>query len=345
MIGTLGCGEYEVHVRTRGGAELVAVMPWTSLTWERVLDDTSAASVVADTDCCDLLSEIRSWQHEIGIYRDGVLVWAGPVFDPTAPAQAFQVEARDLSAWWDHRLIHSDYNFASPTDLATIFEVFSDDAMAPDNSPGLYVTTTPCGVDGVRQVLALQHQMAGQQLRDLARIGVDWTVVGRDVLAGGLVIPTEPIGTLTDEHFVSRPTVNRDGSEKANLWVVRGSGGTDLGDAIYGTAEDTTAATLDGLLESVATDSTILDSDSATAGAQSRVEITADILLVENAILAPSAPVTVSELVPGSLCDLRLGDPCYPASGRFRLQKVEGTAQASDGSEAITIVFQPPGTE
>ena len=55
--------------------------------WSRVLDDTSAAAItvngVSDTgpmhECCELLGSITPWEHEIGVYRNGLRVWSGPV--------------------------------------------------------------------------------------------------------------------------------------------------------------------------------------------------------------------------------------------------------------------------
>lgn len=343
---TLGCGTYDVYVLSRGGATLVAVFPWTTLAWERVLDDTSQASALANgypPGCCATLQNIRAWRHEIAIYRDGDLIWVGPVFVPKAPPQQYSIEARDITAWWDHRRIHEDHIYDVPTDLATIFKDISDDAMAPDPSPGLHVVPTPCGVEATLSLLAVQHLMAAQKLRDITTTGIDWTTVGRDVLVGGSVVPTASIGTFRDEHFAVPPTPKIDGSAQANSWLVRGSGTGVAGDTIYGLAEDSAAADADGLLESVATVSTLQDNDSSQAAAQSRVALTSAPLTIENCVLSPEAPFTIDQLVPGALCELALEQTCIPVFGPFRLQKVSGKAEGA--GETITVTFQPVGTE
>lgn len=348
----LGCGTYDVYILTRGGASLVASFPWTQVDWARVLDDTSEATSTADgypAECCADLSQIRPWQHELAVYRDGSLIWVGPIMEPKSPPPfKFNVEARDLTAWWDHRRIHDDHLYDTPTDLAVIFQDISDDAMAPDPSPGLSVATTPTGVTALLDLLAVQHLMAGPKLRDVANVGLDWTAVGRDVIAGGAVIPTGSIGTFYDSHFVTPPTPRLDGSSQANAWLIRGSGGGAAGDTIYGTAmADPDVIDRDGLLESVDTVSTLQDNDSAQAAAQSRVAITAEVILIENCILSPEAPFTIEELVPGALCDLALEQTCIPVFGQYRLYKVSGTARdggASGPIEQISLTFQPVGT-
>jgi hypothetical protein len=220
--------------------------------------------------------------------------------------------------------------------------------MAPDTTPGLNVHTTPCGVTGTMTLLELQHLVAGPKIRDLSRIGVDWTTVGRDVLAGGAAVPTESIGTFLDEHFVRSEgkgaTPKLDGTQQTNAWLVRGQGGGSAGDTVFGYDGDPAAAALDGLLESVATVSTIQDGDSALAAAQTRLALTSDVLTLESAILSPDAPFTIDQLVPGALCELALDSTCIPVTGPYRLQKVTVTASAPDG-EVVTLAFQPVGTD
>jgi hypothetical protein len=225
-----------------------------------------------------------------------------------------------------------------------IFEAFSADAMAPDPSPGLSVSTSPCGVTAVKTVLASQHQMAGQALRDIANVGIDWTAVVRTILAGGLVVPVSSIGTLSDDHFANPPTVHPVGPAQANRWVIRGSGGGAAGDTIYGVAQDNDCIDEDGLLESTASVTTIADNISAAAAALSRVALTCQVVAVDQAVLAPSAPFGIDDLIPGALADIVLAQTCIPFSGERRLQKVSVSASAQDGLEAVSITLQPPGT-
>lgn len=342
----LGCGSYDAYILTRGGGTLVAILPWNSLSFSRVLDDTSSASVEGaagqDSACCAALADIHPWQHELAIYRDNVLAWVGPIYDIRTPAGSFQIQARDLTAWWDRRLVHNDIDLPE-VDLATIFQAIADDAMAPDTSPGLTVATTACGVKGSRRILAAQHQMAGPALRDLTNTGIDWTAVGRVVRAGGLVIPATPIGTVIDEHFTSPPTPVLDGSQQSNSRTGRGAGGGELGDTVYATAVDAAAAIRDGLLEAVDSVSTITDVPSIIQYAESQLALTAEVIQVESCRLAPTAPFTFDNLVPGALAALSLFETCIPVAGSYRLKSVAVSAQAGQ-DDAVDVSFQPEGT-
>lgn len=342
----LGCGKYEVCVFTRGGGTLVAILPWTQLQWSRILDDTSSATVGGvigqDSDCCAALADIYPWEHEIVIYRNNEIVWVGPIFQMSTPPGSFSIEARDLTAWWDRRLVHNDVNLPE-TDLATIFQAIADDAMAPDPSPNLTVRTTASKIKGSRRILALQHQEAGPALRDLANVGIDWTAVGRTVLAGGLVIPTQPIGTLTDDNFVTPPTPVRDGSQQSNAPLVRGAGGGVLGDVFFAAAKDGAAVIRDGLLESVESVSTISDYNSATQAAASQLDLRSRFVGAESCQLAPSAPFSIDDLVPGALCQVNCQETCLPIVGEFRLKQVSVSASFGQ-DDSIDITIQPKGT-
>jgi len=340
-VATLGCGEYEAFVTTRGGLRIIGgALPWTALSWGRALDDTSEATLdgVSGADCCDVLAVARPWRHELAVYRDGVRVWSGPLIRVNAPVEAAKLTARDLTAWWDRRFVHDDHSFAA-TDLATVFRQISEDAMEPDNTPGLYVETTPSGVLADLDVLGAQHKRAGPLLRDLANIGIDWTVVDRRILAGGLVVPTTSIGPFLIEHFVQTPTVTIDGAAQANVWHVV-SGGGSQGDSVHGHAQDQNAINADGYLEDVATVSTIQEAALAEEAAASRLALTTEPLLVERVVLSPDAPFAIDDLVPGTVCQLCL-ETCIPVDDYFRLKSVAVTAGGKE--EAVALTFEPLG--
>lgn len=347
----LGCGTYRVLVHTRATlASAVLELPWTALEYGRALDETSTAKVTVSGptgDCCDTFAGIGTWSHQLAIYRATgggahARVWSGPVVSREADADGLTLEARDLSAWLDRRFIHDDH-LHDGVDLTAIFADYFADAMAPDPVPAFTLEVTPSGAfpDGEREVLGSQHRIAGEELRELARTGVDWTVIDRVMIAGGEEVPTPPIATLLDSHFADVPKVADDGLERANRWVVAGAGGGAEGDEIVG--EFATAYGATGLLEGLASEPAILDAATALEAARSRAERTAgEQAFIEGGRLTADAPVTFATLVPGARLRVALGATCIPVRRVLRLAGVK--VSASVEGETVDVSLQPLGS-
>lgn len=350
----LGCGVYEIVMYLRGGVQEVGRLPFTHLEWNRTLDDTSEATVEiaglsgADPECCRVLGLLRGWKHELGIFRDRQRVWCGPLVTPKVSVRDDKATlvARDLSAWLDHRRLHVDHAYALTVDLALIFQEFIEDAMAPDNSPGLVVQAIECQIRGNHSVLAAEHKMAGIEIRSLSAMGIDWTVIDRTVLAGGVVVPTSPLNTLYDEHFVVVPDVTFDGLSQENYSGVRGIGSGSAGDSTYGEAITGSSQAEYGLLETVSSDGIAADNVVCEALATTRQSSLADpVPIIEGGVLSRTAPLNIAQLVPGAEVPLRLQSTCFPVSDDFRLAFVKVTADASPPKEEIQVGIIPLGTK
>lgn len=359
----LGCGVYEAAIYERGGQRIVGYVPWSSLDWERLLDDTSSASLSLTgvsgygPECCDVFGVAMPWEHELHVFRDTRRCWSGPIVRMEVDSDTVELEARDLSAWWDKRRIHRNHNFSGHpysdpvggefVDLSTMFEIYALDAMAPDNSPGLCVDVTPTGTLAERNVLASQHVRAGQILRELARAGIDWTLVDRLVVAGGLVLSVDPLPTLTDDHFREPPRIIIDGLKQENDAGVRGAGVGKRGDTLWASSRDGDSIGRCGLLEGDTTESGLEDIQLVRLAAQSRRDALKDaVATIEQGVLDDGIGVRIEDLIPGALAPVRLNRTCKLVSGTYRLARVSVSAVASSegGSESVTIVLQPEGT-
>lgn len=351
----LGCGSYQSFIRARGGNSTYMMLPSGTVNWTRVLCDTSdgtyeVASVgeIRNQDggqkCCDLLGGIRDWQHELAIIRSGEEVWVGPVITPTWGADDVSIDARDLSVWFDHRLIHYDHSHdLVAVDLSLIFQEVAIDAMAPDNSPGISVVPTSAGILSQRSYLAAQLLCAGQELRSISTTGVDWTFIARACLAGKLTNTLPTLGPFIDEHLVGVPKAHYDGTKSVNRQVTTGGGSGTAGPSVQGQAVDVPSRLADGLLETVTSDSTIsTNSEAAASAASSLARVVSNLPEIEDIVLAPNAPVAVSDLIPGRLVELNLSHTCVPIRGTYRLAKVTGKGTAT--GEQIALTLQTPGT-
>jgi len=344
----IGCTDYRVIVMTRGGGTAVMEVPWTQISWSRLLDETSSARVIAGgsgRDCCeeceDLLN-VRPWRNELAIFRGGQAVWIGPIVSLAVEDSDISIEARDLSAWLGKRLIHQDH-FLFGVDLVTIFTTFVADALAPDPSPNINVISTPSGILGDREVLATSFRICEDEIGELARTGVDWTCVLRDLTVAGQEIQTPPIGLLVDEHFVEVPQIEIDGSVQTNSVTVTGSGGGAYGENVFATQNSPPAVINDfGLLERVDSEAEIIDFGSVAQAAQTRLDRDAvPIAFIRSGRVVPDAPLDIDDLIPGARVIVQLSSPCIPVAGTFRLSGVD--VEVSN-EESITLTFQPIGT-
>lgn len=351
--GPLGDGDYSVRFMRRPtltqAASTIGELEATSGTWNRQLvttTDASATFAVGDDGAPDwarVLNDVVSvgpWRTEMEIWRDpGDLCWVGPMLDlvTTGDDDLVTVTARDMSAWWAVRglfqtIVHKD------VELATIFAEYLAIAFDSDN-PRITVVTTPTGIKGSRTVAASDLKMLSDVLPELVRSGVDWTVTNREFWVGGLTISqTDRLpGRLVDEHFVGSPQTHLSGSGMVNDARVRANKITGH----FGGPDD------DGvLLQGVQDESTIEDQASADWSAETWWDRVHDPLAYIDGDnqLAPGAPVSVEALVPGLTAFLDVeGAGVFPVRNLLRLERVAGSWNA-DG-DAISVTFQPPGTE
>jgi len=113
MVDKLGCGTYEAYFNERKGERHTCrIRNISSLSWNRKLNETSDATVSFslngwEAECCNCVETVDPWSHELSIYRDGAEVWCGPVINGGIDLNSMTAtyEARDLSAWFDHRWV------------------------------------------------------------------------------------------------------------------------------------------------------------------------------------------------------------------------------------------------
>ena len=103
---TLGCATHSYTITDRDGGNVNSSGILTAVTWNRVLNEVSSASViigVSGLDCCTELGSLRSWRHQLNIYRvselgASALVWAGPIVDVNWNQDQVSVSAVDVAS-------------------------------------------------------------------------------------------------------------------------------------------------------------------------------------------------------------------------------------------------------
>ncbi|KAA9379600.1 hypothetical protein F5972_08060 [Microbispora cellulosiformans] len=331
----VGCGVHTAAIHDRDGAMITPADTLIEVEWTRVLNaiSTAKATIYPSGDCCQAVDNVRSWRHKLVIYRDGRLVWEGPILDADWKYGGFEVQAGDVLSWLDRRVPHQDIEF-DETDLADIAEWLIEDGFAPDD-PGHSVQTI--GLAGITGGRAYSKDVGqtGDHLRDLADTGIDFTAVGSRIL----ILPedhTTRVGSLSDADFPDGLTVSEDGVGLATRWVVHGN------DKVVGEAGG--IHPYYGLLERVADESSIRKNSSAAAAARSRLRssLPAPVWIAsQQATLSPDAAVDVPSLVPGWCVDVTSTRTCRVITQSLKIMTVRVMENGS--GETVSVQLAPAG--
>lgn len=347
MTGPLGCGQHRAFLQERGGDGVLTELPWSSLSYGRQIDEISRASVsipvagITDEDCCWALDILQAWEHELAIFRDNEEVWVGPVGEPVYTQNAVTVPAQDLAAWFEVRILPFDRTYTA-TDLGTIFAQYVTDALSRDTSPGISVLASPVGVIGDRQVAAVQYRRAADELRELARTAIDWTMIGRTAHVGGEQVPGTTELIFVDGDLID-PTVTVRGLLAASEVIILGGAGHVAEVPVVGIAGGVDA--IIGLVQHSRNENSILDTNSAEVAADADLALTNPPPAFLEGRLDPSAGVGFADLIPGAIADVRMQVGCKRVSGMYRLLTVDVQASASGvgEQEAVNVTLVPIG--
>lgn len=347
----LGCASHTYTITDRDGGDVNSSGILTAVSWNRVLNDVSSASViigVSGLQCCAELGGLRSWRHQLNIYRvnadaSSALVWTGPIVNVDWDQDQVSIDAVDVLGWLDRRVPHRDMAFEN-TDLADIAAALIDDGFQPDD-PGH--TTTVVGPSNVLGGRAYETNI-GQTLdhvRDLADTGIDFTAVG----ANAIILPDDfcdVVGRLSDDDLPSGLSVSEDGASLATRVVVAG---TEDGDPV-GSAGGANAYY--GLLEKYIEQRNITDqaaADAAAAGALGPLLAVPVFIDTQDITLSPTTDVEVANLVPGWCLDVTSDSTCRTITQRLKITGLQvsedGGTDGSPGQEKVTIQVAAHGND
>lgn len=358
----------------------------TDLTWERVLDDYSEARVnfrpAKGDQCCGKLKPVFDregnllepgvwpWAHELALYRDGELVWQGPVFSmdekvmPDESTDSIQIVARDFIAWLDRRVVHNDIWMnnnpanqpAGTYDLVDIAEEIVRDAFEPDD-PGVlaHLVTIPSQKMGKRTVRHWEAR-SGEELRDIARAGLDFTSVGRTILIkGARRDENQNTITLRAKDFQSGIEIRIVGSEAATAGIA--VGGVPTGDNPDVPVEDVPPAkayyfdpvrgAVDpffGLVENWTQQEGVLDQGFLEWIARQKIAEgyppPQTLSVPADSGLSPTAPVSIHHLVPSTYFAIAIEGTCRALRQYMRLSHLRVTWTAEQ-AEQVGVTFIP----
>lgn len=355
-MGVLGCCEnYSILIASKEGLPL-GELPVSECEFSRVLDDFSEATVViplASTECCSILNQIHTWHHELQLFRDGVYVWSGPIVNIKGNRTSVTIVARDLFALIEKRIIHNQLCFAlacaptppgAPADLSVIATAIINDALIVDGH-NYTIEAVDCGFIGER--LYQPGENAFNALQEAFRLGLDGTVLGRKIILGAANggAPYGRTAMLGCDDFLGDVSFEEDGLSTATRAITLGEG--FVGVAVAPGSDINGEHPYYGLLEYVSLDRQELNTQALADQAAAAI-ITATFPPPNNLVtpsgsrLAPTAPISIQELVPGVLTPIVADCLCRPASAVLVLQKLE-VSWGPDG-EAVQVTYGSPGS-
>lgn len=372
-VAVLGCAaEYRAVVHWRGGSRPFispSVDAVTSVSWSRTLNDVSEASITivgsAAADCCGQLGQITGWAHELSLYRDAELVWQGPI------AQAVRwnrsgvvIEARDVLSWLERckntdllRYVNLEDNpdaegrrrgpvqwIAAHIIRRNLTSPFSQ----PPDYPGLldYIVrddsreTTRFEKDGGDN-RAIWNVPVLEVLGELTKRGLAYTAVGRSILLRAPKDGSDRAqARLTLDHIVGDVEVIQDCSAAATYaWATSQRSDNISEGATAGTGEvGTPYGRLDWIVES----STDAEEEElrqmAREALRGRYPTPLVVSIPDGSRLAPNAPLTIQQLVPGERVDVTTAGLCVDVTAAFLISDVEVSWGTSGEEVAVTLV-------
>lgn len=336
----LGCANWEAALYERGGKVRVGTLTFSELSGERVRGPVPSAAQItipAASSCNELLRICRPWSHELHFFRGGHREWLGPIQTIDFPGDGDAViHAADLSVWPEVTPLEQTLSFND--DAAEVYATLLALALV-DQGVNAQVAWSPIGVTYAKTYYSSSAKALADPLEDLNRVGVNATVLGRNVYVGPSVPLTDRSIRLLDQHFVGRPDVTLDGTKQATeVWVAGGQASETLDPVLIKVADVDAPVRL----VRIERDASVVTPEQAEARARDRLSRSSRTPVVFNGgTLEDSAPVLFDELVPGLHIGVTLSETVAPVAGVFELLRM--TFTASPQSEAVAVEVQPLG--
>jgi hypothetical protein len=360
--GALGCGEHRVFIYDRGAQKRIGeVTPLAIVSWNRARDDISVANITTtgfDSDCCELLSAVRSMRHEIVIFRNGVRVWEGPITRVGYFRDHVEIEAKDVMQYVYRRIMRAGYNDTGTYSITVVQRAASIiiDALARDDPNVLaYLTQINYPDDAQEARVRYPYQVtAWEEVDDMAAMaGLDYVVVGRRILLWDTNRPIGRLPLLQDSDFANNAVVTEYGMDLGTYFAATNNqgvwGAVGGKDPYYGWVEqlDSSYSESSTSTDSNSTPASVVSlqralTSQAERNSSSRNPAPLVVRIPDNTALSPDVALDIQMIVPGVWLPLSSGATCRVVT---QWQKLDSMAvREDDTGEQVTVVMSPaPG--
>lgn len=376
-LGALGCGTHQAYIYDRGGeVRRGEVTNMTRVIWDRRRDDISEASLVInnwDEDCGELLASLRTWQHELVIFRRndrGLLerVWEGPIVRINYQRDQVEVYAKDVMVYVYRRVLRQGFNDAYrlvngvQVGLKTVVyrsrKILSNALAYDDPNIIPYITTFEFEDDArTSRVVEAFSTTAWEQIDDMAATaGLDYTTVGRRIILNDTHRSIGLLPEMRDGDFGDDPIVTEYGMQLANFFAVTNNSGVygtadrfdengplynygyvEMLASAYGEAEG--AAQVEVLTPAALAELQATLAEQAERNISGRHPAPVIVRVPDNTTLNPEVELGINQLVPGVWMPLRSVGTLRQVTQMQKLDKVVVTEEA--GKETVTVTLSP----
>ena len=373
----LGSGNNRAFIYDRGGMVLRGELEnKTRVVWHRKRDDMASATVRVtgyDTDYAAWLGTIRSWQHEIVIYREAngttERVWEGPITRITYGDGYVEFEAHDVMAYPYRRILRQGYNdayvFKTKAGLTAVtvraMRVLQN-ALSYDDPNVLAYMRPIIASDDAKQSRVIPDfaSTAYEDVDDMAAsAGLDYCVAGRSIILWDTHRQLGLLTELRDGDFEKPPILTEYGMRMANVYAITNNNGvygiadrlpTPAGDPVYGYIEmiDSAYGESDdgGIEEALTEEARVKLVETLTGQADRAIAPRYPTPLVarvpDNSRLKPHVPIGINQLIPGVYIPLRVSHPVREFAQMQKLDMV--TVDQAGEVEAVRITLSPAPT-
>lgn len=311
-----------------------------SITFDRVLDDVSFATIVyviGSNDCCDDLNLIDHFNTRVDIVFGGgrEILWRGYVLSVEYSRSIVTIRVADNWYWAKTRLVRGYKTFTGDVGefLETVYNESVGGVDAPDYTILRYASTQT-GTFEIEDKPIKVWDAFNQYLQQ----GLDITSYADKLVIG--INPFDPI-SLTSEDIIGDYTIVKDGETFANRVIM------DVDGSIQGVYPVALAGGFGyPLVETIITDSSIKDQATADLAAKNRYDFSARGVRRINTngglSFARNSSINPRRLMAGQLVNFLVDDLCFSVQETFRINKIGFTI--SSGRERIDFDMQPIGS-
>lgn len=298
----------QIGVYSVGGqVPLVTDLPYTSATWDHIIDGFGVSNVVIE-NCSNRLLNVHPFTHEIRITDDGELAFAGPIRYAPMPMQksgTLQLVSYDVAYWLALRFIHTNFDYTGvPTPIDTIVSGIAINALSiadPNLLP--YLQVDACATPHQRKSRDVFDTAWKMHLETIVGNLMHMSVHGRKIQFFCIDGCARQLPPVTVDQFQEFGKIVRDGDTFTTHAAVYGDEATNIEGSAGGVH-----ATWPVLVERLLEEESYLDNTSAAAAAAAMVTPRARFGTAEgefDATVGCDAPWRFTRVAPGMCAAVR----------------------------------------